>query len=74
LSVPSSAWATSALALRTAVLPRWFGWPGLLVGLILLFAVVFLPAFVYAGWIVLAAALLTWLPARAASPAVPQAA
>ena len=67
-------WATSTLALRTAVLPRWFGWLGLLVGLILLFAVVFLPAFVYAGWIVLAAALLTWLPARAASPAVPQAA
>jgi Domain of unknown function (DUF4386) len=67
-------WATSALAVRTAVLPRWFGWLGLLVGLILLFAVVFLPAFVYAGWIVLAAALLTWLPARAASPAVPQAA
>jgi hypothetical protein len=67
-------WATSALALRTAVLPRWFGWLGLLVGLILLFAIVFLPAFVYAGWIVLAAALLTWLPARAASPAVPQAA
>jgi hypothetical protein len=45
---------------------------GLLVGLILLFALVFLPAFVYAGWIVLEAALLTWLPARAASPAVPQ--
>jgi hypothetical protein len=40
----------------------------------LVFAVVFLPAFVYAGWIVLAAALLTWLPARAASPAEPQAA
>jgi hypothetical protein len=67
-------WATSALALRTDVLPRWFGWLGLLVGLILLFAIVFVPAFVYAGWIVLAAALLTWLPTRAASPAVPQAA
>jgi hypothetical protein len=59
--------------LRTDVLPRWFGWLGLLVGLILLFAVFFLPAFVYAGWIVLASGLLTWLPARAASTAVPQA-
>jgi hypothetical protein len=66
-------WATSALALRTDVLPRWFGWLGLAVGLILLFAILFVPAFVYAGWIVLASGLLTWLPARAASTAVPQA-
>jgi hypothetical protein len=66
-------WATSALALRTDVLPRWFGWLGLVVGLILLFAILFLPAFVYAGWILLAGALLTWAPARAASSAAPQA-
>jgi hypothetical protein len=65
--------ATSALTLRTGVLPRWFGWLGLLVGVILLLALFFVPAFVYWGWIVVAAALLTWLPARVASPAVPQA-
>jgi hypothetical protein len=64
-------WATSALALRTGVLPRWFGWVGVLVGVILLLALFFVPAFVYWGWIVLAGALLTWLPARAATSSAP---
>jgi hypothetical protein len=60
-------WATSAVAFRTGVLPKWFAWVGILVGVILLFAVVFLPAFVYWGWIVVAGALLSWWPAKTAS-------
>jgi hypothetical protein len=51
-------WATSAVALRTGVLPRWFAWLGVLVGVINLLAVFFIPAFVYWGWIVVASFLL----------------
>jgi hypothetical protein len=51
-------WATSAVALRTGLLPRWFGWLGILVGIIQLFAILFFPVFAYWGWIVVAAALL----------------
>jgi hypothetical protein len=53
-------WATSAIALRSALLPRWFGWVGIAAGLLQLFAIFFLPVFVYWGWIVVASALLTW--------------
>jgi hypothetical protein len=53
-------WATSAVALRTAILPRWFAWLGVLVGVLLLFAIFFIPAFIYWGWIVVAAGLLAW--------------
>ena len=52
-------WATSAVVLRTGLLPRWFGWLGILVGVIQLFAIVFVPVFVYWGWLLLASALLT---------------
>lgn len=53
-------WSTAAVALRTVVLPRWFAWISIVAGVILLFAVVFIPVFVYWGWIVVAAALLAW--------------
>jgi hypothetical protein len=53
-------WTTSMAALRTGFLPRWFGWLGILVGVLLLLAVFFIPAFIYMGWIVVAAVLLTW--------------
>lgn len=62
-------WATSTVTLRTRILPRWFGWIGILVGIIQLFAVFFIPTFVYWGWILVAAVLLAWR--RAASPAAP---
>jgi hypothetical protein len=62
-------WATSAVALRTALLPRWFAWLGILVGVILLFAIFFVPAFVYWGWILIAAGLLAWRPPVAPVPA-----
>ena len=47
-------------ALRTGLLPRWFGWLGIVVGVIQLFAIVFIPVFVYWAWILLAALLLLW--------------
>jgi hypothetical protein len=60
-------WSTAAVALRTRVLPRWFAWLSILVGVLCLFALFFIPAFIFWGWIVLAAALLTW--GRGARPA-----
>jgi len=62
-------WATSAVALRTALLPRWCGWLGILVGIILLFAIFFIPAFVYWGWILFVLGLLVWRPATTRVPA-----
>ncbi len=51
-------WATSAVALRTGLLPRWFAWVGVVVGVICLFAIFFVPAFVYWAWILVASILL----------------
>jgi len=51
-------WATSAVAIRTGVLPRWFGWVGIPVGIVLLFAVFFFPAFLYWLWILVVAIIL----------------
>ncbi len=62
-------WATSAVALRTGLLPRWFGWVGIVVGVIQLFAIVFVPVFVYWGWLLLASALLTLRSLRAPAAA-----
>ena len=53
-------WATSAVAIRTGVLPRWFGWVGVAVGIAQLGAIFFLPIFLFWAWIVVAGALLTW--------------
>jgi hypothetical protein len=58
-------WTTSAAVLRRGLLPRWFGWLGILVGVLLLLAVFFIPAFIYMGWIVVTAVLLTWRAGRA---------
>lgn len=55
-------WAASAVALRTAFLPRWFGWVGVLVGVIQLLAFFFIPAFVFWLWILVAGALLMSRP------------
>ena len=64
-------WATSAVALRTGLLPRWFGWLGIIVGVIQLFAIVFFPVFVYWGWILLAALMLARRTTGARSPTAP---
>jgi hypothetical protein len=60
-------WATSAAA--TESLPRWFSRTGIVVGLVLLFAVFFFPAFLYALWILAASILLAREPRVSAAPA-----
>ena len=62
-------WGASTLALRTGVLPRWFGWLGLFVGVVLLAAIFFVPILVLWGWILVASILLLWRPVAARAPA-----
>jgi hypothetical protein len=50
--------AASVLALRTAVLPRWLGWVGLLVALVLLLAYFFFPLFALWVWVLVVSILL----------------
>jgi len=57
--------ATSVIALRAAVLPRWFAWVGLVVALTLVVAFMFIPVFILFGWVLVASVLLAWwLPKR----------
>ena len=63
-------WAASVVALRTAVLPRWFAWLGILVGIVLLLGFFFIPVFVYWAWILVVALLLARRPATASAGAV----
>ncbi len=51
--------ATSVLALRTAVLPRWLGWVGVVVAIALLAAVFFIPVFLLWAWVLVVAVVLT---------------
>jgi len=53
-------WASSAIALRRGVFPRWFAWLGVLVGIVQLFAVFFFPILLGWAWILVASVLLTW--------------
>jgi hypothetical protein len=64
-------WATSAVALATGILPRWFAWAGIVAGVICLFGIFFFPIFVYWLWILVASILLTLrpVPAPVAAPA-----
>ena len=52
--------ATAALALRTRVFPTWFAWATLIIGLILLFAIAFIPFFFFMAWLAAAGALMLW--------------
>jgi len=67
-------WATSALALRTGVLPRWYGLLGIAAGIVQLFGLFLFPFLVWWLWIVVTAVLLvarrSLAPARAAQPAL----
>ena len=64
-------WATSAVALATGILPRWFAWAGIVAGVVCLFGVFFFPIFVYWLWILVASILLMLrpVPAPVAAPA-----
>jgi len=58
-------WATSAIALRSGLFPRWFAWLAVLAGILQLFAIFFIPIFIFWGWIVLVALFLTFRRATA---------
>lgn len=51
-------WATSAIALRTCVLPRWYALGGIVVGVVQLFGLFFFPFFALWLWIAVTSALL----------------
>jgi hypothetical protein len=51
-------WATSAVALRTGVLPRWYARLGILAGVVQLFGFFFFPFFVWWLWIIVTSVLL----------------
>ena len=61
-------WATSALALRTGVLPRWYGLLGIVAGIVQLFGLFLFPFLVWWLWIVVTAALL--VTRRSLAPAL----
>jgi len=63
-------WVTSAIALRSGLLPKWFAWLGVLAGVLQLFAIFFIPVFIFWGWIVLVGLFLAFRRG-AASPATP---
>jgi len=67
-------WATSAVALQTSTLPRWYARLGILAGVVQLFGFFFFPFFVWWLWIVVTSILLTRRPhlaaARVAQPAL----
>ncbi len=65
-------WATSAIALRTGLLPRWFAWLAIVAGILQLFAIFFIPVFIFWGWVVLVGLFLAFRRAAAApvTPAV----
>ncbi|HEU0194743.1 MAG TPA: hypothetical protein VFQ71_11125 [Gaiellales bacterium] len=55
-------WSTSAVAFRTGVLPRWFAWFGVVVGIVQLLAVFFIPALIFWLWVVVASILMLRAP------------
>jgi hypothetical protein len=63
------AWAVSAVVLRTGMLPRWFGWLGVVVGVVALFSLFFFPIFLFWIWIAVAGVLLALRPVTAPAPA-----
>lgn len=64
-------WATSAVALRTGVLPHWYARLGILAGVVQLFGLFFFPFVVWWIWLV-ATSILLVSRRSAASAVVPQ--
>jgi hypothetical protein len=48
----------STAALRTGVLPAWLGWTGLVVAVIMLFAVFFIPILIFVAWVLVVSLLM----------------
>ena len=51
-------WTTSAVALRTGLLPRWYARLGIAAGVVQLFGFFFFPFFVWWLWIIVTSLLL----------------
>jgi Domain of unknown function (DUF4386) len=60
--------ATSVIALRTGVFPRWFAWVGFVAALTFLVAFFFVPVFVLWGWILVASGYMLLSERRTARP------
>ena len=58
--------ATSIVGLRTRVLPRWTALAGFVVAAVLLFAVLFIPIFVWLAWVLAVSIILILRTARVA--------
>lgn len=61
-------WTTSAVVLKTRVLPRWYAVAGIVAGVVQLFGLLFFPFFVWWLWIAVTSLLL--VRPRGLSPAV----
>lgn len=61
-------WATSAVAVRTSILPRWYARLGILVGIVQLFGFFFFPFFAWWLWIIVTSILLIKQPNPAPAP------
>ena len=51
--------ATSTAALRTGALPAWLGWAGLIVSVLMLFAIFFFPILAFLAWVLAVSLVLT---------------
>jgi hypothetical protein len=66
--------SASTAALRTGVLPAWFGWAGLIVAVAMLFAVFFVPILVFVGWVLVVSLIMlvaAWRVRGGATPPPP---
>jgi hypothetical protein len=61
-------WATSLVALRSRMLPKWFAWLGVIVGILMLFSYFFIPILIFWAWLLIASLILFFreTPAQAA--------
>jgi hypothetical protein len=50
--------SASTAALRTGVMPAWLGWTGLVVAVIMLFAVFFIPILIFVAWVLVVSLLM----------------
>ena len=64
------AWGTAAVVRATGVLPGWYAWFSILVGVICIVALFFIPIFVFLLWILVTSILLVMRPAASGPPEV----
>jgi hypothetical protein len=56
--------SASTAALRTGVLPAWLGWTGLVVAVVMLFAVFFIPILIFVAWVLVVSLVMVITPWR----------